>query len=208
MAVERWISVTEAAKTLGKSERTIRRQCESGKLRARQESTPSGKAWTVCLEPLETTAEEVTEGEIEELSSTRTDDAAATNAAAANATAIVPALEMSVSSPAANAADNATANSEVLVQVSELRHDMEKIKGYLAGQIANEMRDTLAALPTRDDLRDDLTTAMTAAITPVMQRMETLATENAQLQMQLQAEKQKTLDQTRRPWWKKLFPER
>lgn len=202
MAEAQWISVAEAAKRLHKSERTVRRQCESGKLNARQESTPSGRSWMVCLEPVESVtdhmAEEVTEGEVEAPSSTQSEEATDRN----EATAIVPTLEMRVSAPAANA----PANAEVLAEVGELRHDVEEIRAFLAGQIAAEMRDTLAALPSRDDIREDLTTAMSAALTPVMNRLEELAAENAQLQTELHAEKQKALAQVRRPWWKKLFP--
>lgn len=213
MAEAQWISVAEAAKILQKSERTVRRQCEGGKLQARQESTPSGRAWMVCLEPVESVAEsmaesmadEVTEGEIEAPSSTRSEEATATGADRNEAAAIVPTLEMHVSTPAVTSSANAPANSEVLAEVGELRHDVEQIRAFLAGQIAAEMRDTLAALPSRDDIREDLTTAMSAAITPVMQRLEELAGENAQLQAELQREKQKALAQVRRPWWKKLF---
>ncbi len=201
MAAAQWISVAEAAKILQKSERTIRRQCESGKLQARQESTPSGRAWMVCLEPVESMADEVTEGEIEPPSSTQDAEATATGADRNEAAAIVPTLEMRISTAAATS----EANTEVLAEVGELRHDVEQIRAFLAGQIAAEMRDTLAALPSRDDIREDLTTAMSAAITPVMQRLEELAGENAQLQAELQREKQKALAQVRRPWWKKLF---
>jgi hypothetical protein len=199
----RWLSVAEAAAQLSLSERTVRRRCENGKLTARIESTPSGKAWLVCLQSLEETADHVTEGVLEEApqaqSSTRSQDTAATT------TAIVPVLERSVSTPAATPLANAPANSEVLAEVGELRHDVEQIKAYLTGQITAEMRDTLATLPSRDDIRDDLTTAMSAALSPVMQRLEELAGENAQLQTELHAERQKALAQVRRPWWKKLF---
>ena len=199
----RWLSVAEAATQLSLSERTVRRRCESGKLTARIESTPSGKAWLVCLHPLKETADPMTEGVLEEApqaqSSTRSQDTAATS------TAIVPVLERSVSTPAATPLANAAANSEVL---AELRHDVEQIKAYLTGQITAEMRDTLATLPSRDDIRDDLTAAMSAALLPVMQRLEELAGENAQLQTELHTERQKALAQVCRPWWKKLFANR
>jgi len=199
----RWISVAEAAHQLKKSERTVRRQCESGKLTCRLESTPSGKTWMICLHP----GENVTEGVTEEApqSSTRSQETAAT---IEDTAAIVHVGEVTLSTPAAKAPAIA-ADSEVLAQVEEMRHDLEQIKAYLTGQIVgqadSEVRETLAALPTRDDIREDLTTAMTAVITPVMQRLEELAAENAQLQTELHAEKQKALAQVRRPWWKKLF---
>lgn len=209
MAAAQWISVAEAAKILQKSERTVRRQCEGGKLLARQESTLSGRAWMVCLEPVESVAEgmadDVTEGEIETPSSTRSEEATATGADRNEAAAIVPTLEMRVSTAAATSEANTLANSEVLAEVSELRQNVEQIKAYLVGQNAAEMREALAALPSRDDIREDLTTVMSAALTPVMNRLEELAGENAQLQAELHAEKQKALAQVRRPWWKKLF---
>ena len=213
MAEAQWISVADAARVLDKSERTIRRQCESGKLRARQESTATGKAWMICLNPAddvteglteavtEAVTEGITEGEIEEAPA----NAAATSVDDNDAAAIVSTLEIAVSTPPAIA----PANNEVLAQVSELRHDVEQIKAYLTGQIVAEVSDKLATLPTRDDIREDFTSAMTAAISPVMQRLESLAAENAQLQTALQAEKQKALAQAqaqaRRPWWKKMF---
>lgn len=198
-----WVSVAQAAHQLKKSERTIRRQCESGKLTCRLQSTASGKMWMICLRP----GENVTEGVTEEApqSSTRSQQTAPT---IEDTAAIVHVGEVTLSTPAAKAPAIA-ADSEVLAQVEEMRHDLEQIKAYLTGQIVgqadSEVRETLAALPTRDDIREDLTTAMTAVITPVMQRLEELAAENAQLQTELHAEKQKALAQVRRPWWKKLF---
>lgn len=203
----RWISVAQAAHQLKKSERTIRRQCESGKLTCRLQSTASGKTWMICLRSgenvTENVTESVTEGVTEEApqSSTRSQQ---TTATIEDTAAIVHVGEVTLSTPVAKAPAIA-ADSEVLAQVEEMRHDVEQIKAYLTGQITAEMRDTLATLPSRDDIRDDLTTAMSAALSPVMQRLEELAGENAQLQTELHAERQKALAQVRRPWWKKLF---
>ena len=42
-----WLTVSQAAAALGVSERTIRRRCDKGKLRARLVTTDSGPAWFI-----------------------------------------------------------------------------------------------------------------------------------------------------------------
>ena len=42
-----WLTVSQAAAALSKSERTIRRRCESGKLTVRLDTSDTGKAWLV-----------------------------------------------------------------------------------------------------------------------------------------------------------------
>lgn len=206
---EKWITVAEAAHELKKSERTIRRQCEAGKLRGRLDKTDSGKTWMVCLAPVEDVTESVTEGQTQATSSTRSEDAAAKAADILGTAAIVPTHEMTaVIAPVAAPVITAD-NSEILAEVSEVKEQVEQIKSFLAGQMSVQMSEQmdkrLSALPTRDDFREDVAALMGSALMPVMQRLETLASENAQLQNELHNEKQKTLAQVRRPWWKKLF---
>ena len=202
---EKWITVAEAAHELKKSERTIRRQCEAGKLRGRLDKTDSGKTWMVCLAPVEDVTESVTEGQTQATSSTRSEDAAAKAADIIGTAAIVPTHEMTAVAAPVITADN----SEILAEVSEVKEQVEQIKSFLAGQMSVQMSEQmdkrLSALPTRDDFREDVAALMGSALMPVMQRLETLASENAQLQNELHNEKQKTLAQVRRPWWKKLF---
>lgn len=203
-ADEEWLSVAEAAQRLDKSERTIRRQCEAGKLRGRLDKTDSGKTWMVCLAPVEDVTESVTQSVTESVtSSTRSAEDSVTAAYLEEKTAdIVPLAEHAQHLATATISEN---NSELLAQMSEMRHDVENIKIFLSGQMSAQMDKSLSALPTREDLREDVASIMGSALTPVMQRLEELAALNAQLETQLHAEKQKNLTQVCRPWWKKLF---
>lgn len=201
-AEEQWISVAEAAHTLKKSERTIRRQCESGKLKARIETTESGKTWRVCLNSQ--ASDDVSAAAIAAAKTTDSGQAAATFERETDPISETAAIVAVTEAAVALAADN----REVLAEVDEIRNEVGQIKAFLVGQMSaqsSQIGERLAVLPTRDNLREDVAELMGAALSPVMQRLEELAKENAQLETQLHQEKQKQLAQVRRPWWKKMF---
>jgi vacuolar-type H+-ATPase subunit I/STV1 len=54
MSAENRLTVSQAAAALGKSERTIRRQCETGKLAATLEPAERGQQWLIEPEAVET----------------------------------------------------------------------------------------------------------------------------------------------------------
>jgi hypothetical protein len=105
------VSVSQAAHALNRSERTIRRKCESGKLKARLVSTPAGREWRI--------------------------EAAAIGQPAANGAANGAAtIHEEITSEAPDIGQPAAITAAT--DLARIESDVQQIKAFLAGQQINQ----------------------------------------------------------------------